>query len=135
VIALAVTVEDAAHPLQVLSAGEAQLLRESRRRRGVEQRRVDGVDARGRGEGSAGDAGRERGRVADHEDVAIGVRGDGRDRGATELVLEIEIAEEELVRGVLVELRELTPVPQLDLRTGGGVGIAEDVEIVDAIPS
>ena len=136
VVAVGAAVEDTGHPLEPLAtAVETELLGVALRLRGVEQRCVDAVDTLGQTDAAAGDAGRERGRIADDEDVAIGVRGDRGQGQATEVVLEIEIAEEELVGERLLDLDELLAIAEVHGGPGGGERIGEDVEVVDAIPA
>jgi hypothetical protein len=82
------------------------------RLRGVVERRVDGVDVLRQPDGAAGDAAGQRRGVAHHQDVAVGVGGDRGQRERPEVVLDVEVAEQELVGVRLVDLRELLALAQ-----------------------
>src|SRR6185369_17325834 len=99
------------------------------------ERRVERVDVLRQPDGAAGDAGGQRPRVADDQDVAIRVGGDrGQRQVVREVVADVEIGEQELVGERLFDLGELLPVAQADRRTGRRVRVGEDVEHVLAVP-
>ena len=133
--AVRVAEEPAGHPRTVLAAGKAQLLGPHFRLGGVVQRGVERVDLRRQADAAARDAGRQRGRVAKHENVAGGVRGDRRQRDVAEAVIGVDIAEREIIRELLRELRELLVVAERHRRPCRGEGIREDVEGVAAVPA
>ena len=128
--------EAAGHPPEaVLAAGQPELLRPHFRRGGVVQRRVEGVDPLRQADAAAGDAGGERRRVADDEDVTIVVGGDRGQGGVAEVVVDGEVAERELVREGLVELSELLAIAEGHLRARRRERVGQDVEDVDPVPA
>ena len=63
----------------------------------------------------------QRGRVAHDQDVAVGV---GRDRGevdVAEVVVDVEVAEHEIVGELLLDLRELLALAERHRRPRGRV--------------
>jgi hypothetical protein len=69
---------------------------------------------------AAGDAGGQRRGVADDEDVAVGVRRDEVSVTFAEVVVEVQVAEQEVVGERLLDLRELLALAERDRRPRGG---------------
>ena len=136
VLAPRVGVEGAADPLEaVLPAGQAEFLAPRPRRGRVVERGVQRVNLLGQADRAARDRAGQRGRVAQHVDVAMGVGGDGRQEDVAEVVLDVDVPEHEVVGGGLVELCEELSVAERHLGAGRRVGIGQDVEDVDPVPA
>ncbi len=137
VLPIRVAEESPEHPREPPArAGHAHLLRPHLRGRRVVERRIERVDVLRETDGAAGDAGRQRRRIADDDEVAVRI---GRHGGEREIVAEavrqVDVGEHEVVVEVLLELRELLPLAERHRRPRGREGIRDDVERVDAVPS
>ena len=102
----------------------------------VVERRVEVVHAGREADRAAGDAGSERGGVAQDVDLAIDVRADGGEcLAAAKVVGEVDVGQTELVAERLVDLGEELALAQAHRWPRRGERIRQDVEHVDAVPA
>ena len=101
----------------------------------VIERRIERINILGKLESPASDAGRQSGRIANDQDVAVRVRRDGRQRGRPEIDLQVHVAQQELIGNGLLDLREQLPRAERHLRSRGCIWIGKDVKGVYTVPS
>ena len=123
-MALIVAVESAHEPPQpARRSGEPDLLRKYFGLRVVVERRVQLVNRLWEVESAPGDTGGQRGRISHDQNVAPGVGADGCHAHLPESVLQLHIAEHELVGVGFWDLREQPTSTERHRRPRGGVRV------------